>query len=245
MRAADQALYVAKEIGRNRSVIFNTAAVDTVSAAIQHKGVDDEKHLATVMALAEVLDIRDAGTAAHSQTVGQLAEAIGQELGMPEDRCERLRYAGTVHDIGKIGVADAILRKPGTLELEEMTEMRKHPEVGARILAGADLEDISSWVLAHHERPNGEGYPFGLAGDQIPLEARILAVADAYEAMTNGRVYQPPISPEEARAELLRCCNTQFDERVVEAFLRLPAEAPVLTPDAPPVVPPEAAELTA
>jgi diguanylate cyclase (GGDEF)-like protein/putative nucleotidyltransferase with HDIG domain len=244
MRAADQALYVAKEIGRNRSVIFNTAAVETVSAAIQHKGVDDEKHLATVMALAEVLDIRDAGTAAHSQTVGKLAEAIAQELGMPEDRCERLRYAGTVHDIGKIGVADSILRKPGALEMDEMTEMRKHPEVGARILAGADLEDISSWVLAHHERPDGGGYPFGLAGDQIPLEGRILAVADAYEAMTNGRVYQPAITPQDARAELLRCSGTQFDDRVVEAFLRLPEQAPVLAPDSPPMdVPSEATEV--
>jgi diguanylate cyclase (GGDEF)-like protein len=225
MRAADQALYVAKEIGRNRSVIFNTAAVETVSAAIQHKGVDDEKHLSTVMALAEVLDIRDAGTAAHSQTVGHYAQAIGREIGLPDDRCERLRYAGTVHDIGKIGVADSILRKPGALTVEEMTEMRKHPEVGARILAGADLEDISSWVLAHHERPDGDGYPFGLTGDQIPLEGRILAVADAYEAMTNGRVYQPAVSAEEARAELARCSGKQFDEGVVEAFLRIPAEA--------------------
>ena len=245
MRAADQALYVAKEIGRNRSVIFNTAAVETVSAAIQHKGVDDEKHLATVMALAEVLDIRDAGTAAHSQTVGHLAEALGQELGLPPDRCERLRYAGTVHDIGKIGVADSILRKPGVLTVDEMTEMRKHPEVGARILAGADLEDISAWVLAHHERPDGKGYPFGLAGDQIPLEGRILAVADAYEAMTNGRVYQPPVAPEDARAELARCSGSQFDETVVEAFLRMPAGAPVMapSPDAPPPIDP--AELSA
>jgi len=168
--------------------------------------------------------------------VGHLAEALGQELGLPPDRCERLRYAGTVHDIGKIGVADSILRKPGVLTVDEMTEMRKHPEVGARILAGADLEDISAWVLAHHERPDGAGYPFGLAGDQIPLEGRILAVADAYEAMTNGRVYQPAVAPEDARNELARCSGTQFDERVVEAFLRMPAGAPVMapSPDAPP-----------
>jgi HD-GYP domain-containing protein (c-di-GMP phosphodiesterase class II) len=99
--------------------------------------------------------------------------------------------------------------------------MRRHPEIGARILAGAKLAEVSEWVLAHHERPDGSGYPAGLAGPAIPLEARILAVADAYEAMTSHRVYRSALAPEQARAELVRCAGTQFDSRVVEAFLRV------------------------
>src|SRR5918997_886300 len=99
--------------------------------------------------------------------------------------------------------------------------MRRHPEIGASILAGAHLEDVSAWVLAHHERVDGTGYPNGLSGTEIPLEARILAVADAYEAMTSDRVYRSAISADEAIAELERCAGTQFDRRVVDAFLRV------------------------
>src|SRR3712207_2615032 len=99
--------------------------------------------------------------------------------------------------------------------------MRRHPEIGARILRGANLDDIGEWVLAHHERPDGQGYPNRLSGSDIPLEARILAVADAYEAMTSDRVYRPALTPEAARAELVRCSGTQFDSRVVEAFCAL------------------------
>jgi HD-GYP domain-containing protein (c-di-GMP phosphodiesterase class II) len=105
--------------------------------------------------------------------------------------------------------------------------MRRHPEIGARILAGARLGEVSEWVLAHHERPDGTGYPAGLAGTAIPLEARILAVADAFEAMTSHRVYRAALTPEQARSELVRGAGTQFDVRVVEAFLRVldsPAE---------------------
>src|SRR3954454_7248836 len=97
--------------------------------------------------------------------------------------------------------------------------MKKHPEVGALIVDGADLKDVSSWVIAHHERPDGRGYPHGLAGDEIPLEARILAVADAYEAMTADRPYRAGLGHEAARAELRACSGTQFDPRVVDAFL--------------------------
>src|SRR3712207_8045875 len=97
--------------------------------------------------------------------------------------------------------------------------MRRHPEIGARILRGANLEDIGAWVLAHHERPDGRGYPNGLSGNEIPLEARILAVADAYEAMTSDRVYRPALSDTAAREELLRCAGSQFDGRVADAFL--------------------------
>jgi HD-GYP domain-containing protein (c-di-GMP phosphodiesterase class II) len=134
-----------------------------------------------------------------------------------------MRWAGIVHDVGKIGVDDAILLKPGALTAAEEAEMRKHPEVGARILAGSDLSDISSWVVAHHERPDGQGYPLGLSRDQIPLEAQILAVADAYEAMTNERPYRPAMSPVAAQNELIRGVGKQFESSVVLAFLSVVA----------------------
>ena len=115
-----------------------------------------------------------------------------------------MQLAGVLHDIGKIGVADAIVNKPGPLTPAEWDEMQKHPEFGARMLERAELWDIAEWVLAHHERPDGKGYPLGLHGEQIPLEARIVAVADAYEAMTTDRVYRPSIGHTAARAELRR-----------------------------------------
>ena len=172
-----------------------------------------------MLVLAETLDLRDSGTALHSQTVGRLCEQIAVALGLAPEQVERVRLAGLLHDIGKIGVADTILQKPAALTEDEWAEMRKHPELGARILTGANLDDISSWVLAHHERPDGRGYPHGLVGDAIPLEARILAVADSFEAMTSDRVYRAGMPIEEAAAELRRCAGAQFDARVVEVFL--------------------------
>ena len=124
-----------------------------------------------------------------------------------------------LHDLGKLGIADAILHKAGSLTDAEWEEMTRHPEIGARILEHAGLRDIAAWVLAHHERLDGRGYPSGLAADEIPLEARILAVADAYEAMIADRPYRRGMPAEEARAELERCAGTQFDPTVVEAFL--------------------------
>jgi HD-GYP domain-containing protein (c-di-GMP phosphodiesterase class II) len=159
--------------------------------------------------------------------VSRYAGAIARELGLPAESIERVRFGGIVHDVGKIGVPDAVLRKPGWLSAEDWHEMRRHPEIGARILAGARLGEVSEWVLAHHERPDGTGYPAGLAGSAIPLEARILAVADAFEAMISHRVYRAALTSEQARSELVRGAGTQFDVRVVEAFLHVldsPAE---------------------
>src|SRR3954470_22373873 len=173
------------------------------------------------MLLAETLDLRDVSTARHSQTVGRYAEGIARALDLSEERVQRIRAAGVLHDVGKLGIADAVLQKPGPLTDEEWADMRRHPELGARILEHANLRDISGWVLAHHERVDGRGYPHGLAGDAIPLEARILAVADAYEAMTADRAYRPALGHDAAQAELLACAGTQFDERVVDAFMKV------------------------
>jgi HD-GYP domain-containing protein (c-di-GMP phosphodiesterase class II) len=131
-----------------------------------------------------------------------------------------MRIAGVLHDIGKLAVADAVLHKPGALTPEEWEDVRRHSEVGARILSHAGLNDVAAWVLAHHERVDGLGYPAGLEAEQIPLEARILAVADAYEAMTADRPYRRALGASRAEEELAACAGRQFDPRVVGAFRR-------------------------
>jgi HD-GYP domain-containing protein (c-di-GMP phosphodiesterase class II) len=217
IEAADQALYAAKALGRNRSIIFNRE-ISEIFAPEGGRGVD-ASHLQTLMSLTEALDIRDAGTATHSRTVGRYCALIAAQLGFDEDRVHRLEVAGRLHDIGKIGVPAAVLRKPGPLGDSEIAQVRTHPEIGAEVLSGRGLEDLSSWIAAHHERPDGRGYPDGLSDDEIPLESKILAVADSYEAMTAERSYSPGVGAKAARVELLRCAGTQFDPRVIAAFM--------------------------
>jgi len=227
MLAGDRALGAAKALGGDRVVLYDPEVVASLTAGAASADLRREESIAAVLVLAETLDIRDSGTARHSQTVSSYAATIARHLGMPEDAVERVRLAGVVHDVGKIGVPDAILQKPGPLDDAEFAEMMNHAELGARILAAANLEDLSAWVHAHHERPDGRGYPRGLAGEAIPLEARILAVADSYEAMTSDRVYRLAMAPEDAQAELRRCAGKQFDPRVVDAFLRTAAREPL------------------
>jgi len=219
LRMADEALYAAKTLGRDRAVLYSRDVTSIIGdTGESQRGVRSQAHLATMLSLAEALDLRDSGTARHSQTVGRLCELVGRELGLPKERIERLRIAGILHDIGKIGIPDAILRKPGPLTEEERVQINRHPEVAARLLGAGELEDIRSWILAHHERPDGNGYPAGLDADEIPLEAGILAVGDAFEAMTADRVYRPGIGEKAARQELRDCADTQFNRRVVEAL---------------------------
>jgi len=213
LRSADNALYAAKELGRDRTVIYSLEVAKMLATG-ERSG---EMRLATVVSLAEALDVRDTGNARHTRSVARYAAMIARELGLDPGR---LRLAGLLHDVGKIGVHDGILSKSGPLDEEEWVEMRTHPEVGARLLARPEFEDLGTWIVAHHERPDGTGYPFALAGDEIPLEARVLAVADAYEAMTTDRAYRAAIGVESARAELLENAGSQFDAEVVEALLR-------------------------
>lgn len=203
------------------------AVVDHTGLAVEHSWRDlqasreqpQELRLAAVLLLAETLDMRDPSTARHARTVGHYASQTARALGLPGDRIERVQAAGVLHDLGKLGIADAILHKPGPLDENEWREMRRHPEIGAQILEHAGMHDIAHWVRQHHERIDGRGYPLGLNTDEISLEARILAVADAYEAMIADRPYRKGMPAAEARAELLRCAGSQFDPRVVEAFL--------------------------
>jgi diguanylate cyclase (GGDEF)-like protein len=214
---ATHAMGAAKELGKDRSVIYSAEVARMLASAGGPEGA--ELQLATVIGLAETLDIRDTGTVGHCQTVGRYAELTALELGMPTDQAERLRLAGVLHDVGKIGVSDRVITKPGPLDADEWRQMRTHPEIGSRLLAHPEFDDLRAWVHAHHERPDGRGYPAGLTGDAIPLEASILAVADAYEAMTAERAYRPALGEEAARAELEAGAGTQFDARVVRAFL--------------------------
>ena len=175
--------------------------------------------MSRVIEIAEELDLRDEGTARHCRTVACYAEAIARELDLVADVVESVRLAGLLHDVGKIGVPGSIVSKAGPLTAAEWAEMQNHPRIGAGILEDAGLDDIREWILAHHERPDGQGYPRGLSDEEIPLEAKILAVADAYEAMTNDRCYRRSIGRERAVAELRRHAGRQFDWTVVEAFI--------------------------
>jgi putative nucleotidyltransferase with HDIG domain len=219
LRCADQALYSAKETGRDRTVVYSAETTAPMQSARQRLVESSEMQLATVVGLAEALDIRDTGTGEHSRTVARYAATMAREMDLDPARVERVELAGLLHDVGKIGISYSVLTKPGPLDDEEWKQMRTHPQIGARLLSRPELADLRGWVIAHHERPDGSGYPFGLSGDEIPLEARILAVADAYEAMTADRVYKRAMAHAAARAELLACAGRQFDSEVVDVFL--------------------------
>ncbi len=182
----------------------------------------EESYLETVLALAKAMDARDAYTSDHSARLAVWAEATARELGCNNADIEIIRWGTLLHDIGKIGVPDHILRKPGPLTSEEREVIRRHPEIGAEIVAPVKkLAEVVPIIRAHQERWDGTGYPDGLKGEAIPLGARIVAVVDAYGAMTDDRVYRKAMSHEEAVAELRACAGTQFDPQVVEAFLRV------------------------
>jgi diguanylate cyclase (GGDEF)-like protein len=219
LRAADEALYGAKDSGRNRTVRHSPMLRELSHAGGGARDIEGERFLAVVLDLAEAVDLRFSGSARHSETVGRYAELMARELGLGERRVGRVRLAGMLHDIGKVCVPDSILRKPASLTEQELAVIRRHPELGEQILEHPSLADVRAWVGAHHERPDGLGYPLGISGDALALESRIVAVADAYEAMTSDRAYRQSIGHAAACAELQRCAGTQFDERVVDAFV--------------------------
>lgn len=172
--------------------------------------------------LAEALDARDSYTAGHGLRVGDYTHAIALELGMAPAELEILRIAAQLHDIGKIGIPDAILCKAGKLTAEEFALVKLHPQIGRRILEKAQsFEEILPVVELHHENFDGSGYPYGLAGDKIPLGARIVRVADSFDAMTTDRAYRPAYSAQAAAREIQSCVGRAYDPRVVRAFLRL------------------------
>lgn len=219
VHAAENALHAAKENGRDRTVLHSAALPPRTANGM--RDVAGERFVAVVIDLADAVDLRFSGSARHAETVGRYAEMMAAELGLPEKRVERVRLAGMLHDVGKVGVPDSVLQKPAKLTDEEFGLIKRHPQLGEQILEHESLADVRSWVGAHHERPDGRGYPRGLTEREIPLEAKILAVADAYEAMTSDRAYRSALGHVAAQAELKRCSGSQFDPRVVEALLNV------------------------
>ena len=194
-------------------------AANALKRANLHEQMEDN-FLETVLALANAMDARDTYTVNHSQRLAAMAEALCIGMKCSQDEIKAIRWAALLHDLGKIGVPDEILRKPGPLTEQEWKTMKKHPEIGARIVGPVKkLENVAPIIRSHQERYDGSGYPDGLVGEQIPFGARLLAVVDAYGAMTDERVYRRTRSSIEAIQELIRCKGTYFDPAVVDGFV--------------------------
>ncbi|MEA2468409.1 MAG: cyclic di-GMP phosphodiesterase [Thermoleophilaceae bacterium] len=176
----------------------------------------------TIQRLCIAVEARDNDTALHIDAMSELCGRLAHEMGLPEERAELIRTASAMHDVGKIGVADRVLQKPGPLDPEERREMEQHAEIGYRIMAGSrsELLQIAATIAwTHHEKFDGSGYPRGLAGEDIPIEGRIAAVADVFDALTRDRVYRPRFSLEEAIAIMEDGRGAHFDPRVLDVFL--------------------------
>jgi diguanylate cyclase (GGDEF)-like protein len=230
---ADAAMYAAKSLGRNRTYVFRD--VDEEATVRRAPISPERREQATAIgrwasdtatqALASVLAPQPHHRGRPSDMIASLATGIALELGLPPDEIERIRIASLLHDLGKIAIPDEILDKPSTLSDGEWQAIGEHPRIGQVILEHAsNLREAIPVVLHHHERFNGGGYPHGLRGNEIPLGARIVAVADAYHAMISERPYSPAVSHDDALAELRRNAGGQFDPEVVEVFCAIYSE---------------------
>ena len=200
---------------------FSEQAAVTINNARLYQKIQDS-YFEIVKALAQTIEAKDPYTHGHSARVMEYAVQIAQKLGLPEEEIESLRYAAILHDIGKIGVRGIILNNPNGLTVEEYDEVKRHPIIGENIITPIELlQPIRPLIRHHHEWYNGKGYPDGLSGENIPLGARILAVADAYDAMKSDRPYRKTLTEETAIQELKRGNKTQFDPKTVEVFLEL------------------------
>ncbi len=201
--------------------IYNRAAISVRAAGERLESA----YLQFVGSLASALDARDQYTAGHSRRVSELSCAVASALQMPEQNVEQIRVGALLHDIGKIGVADSVLQKPGRLTAEEFAQVKEHPVIGRKILEGVGgFADYLPAVELHHENWDGTGYPKGLRGAETPMDARVIHVADAYDAMTTNRSYRSGMTHEAAIAELMKYSGIQFDPEIVAAFVKLPRE---------------------
>jgi diguanylate cyclase (GGDEF)-like protein len=219
-KTADGALYWSKQHGKNRSCLYSPSVVRIYSPDELERETERNARLRAAKNLVRFVDARDPSTANHSEVVSALAEAIGVQLGVEAEMVDHLRLAGLLHDLGKIGLPDAILKAPRRLTPDEYAIVKRHPEFGHSLLDGLGIEPVEEWVLHHHEHWDGSGYPDGLAAEEIPLGARIILVADAFEAITADRPYRPAQTAEAALAELRDKAGSQFDPDVVAALER-------------------------
>ena len=182
-------------------------------------------YMQTIDTLRNVVETRDKETEGHSRRVSFLATALAEEIGLREEEVDKVRLAGLFHDIGKIGVKDSVLLKQGPLNNEEYDEIKKHPAEGVGILSHfTPFEELLPIIGQHHERVDGRGYPKGLSGEEICISARLIAVADSFDAMISNRAYRKGLGIEKTMAEMERCSGTQFDPRIVDALKRLMTE---------------------
>jgi HD-GYP domain-containing protein (c-di-GMP phosphodiesterase class II) len=215
LAAAATALEAARAAGGGQTAVLPTAAQQASAG-----GALGDAHSDVVAALASALGERDRYTGDHSESVVDLAAKVGENLALDPEQIGRVRTAALLHDIGKVGVPDEILHKPGPLDEREWEVMRQHPVIGERIMrAIPGMGSIARTVRHEHERWDGSGYPDGLAGDKIPIEARIILACDAYHAMTSNRPYREAMEHREAMSELIANAGTQFDPNVVEALV--------------------------
>ncbi len=224
IRFAEGASYWAKVSGGNSIIIFDPQTVEALDSAEHRLKVEEISHTKLIESLAAAVDARDPYTESHSRNVSEHVEVFAKTVDYPEEKLPLLVAAGLLHDIGKIGVPDAILTKPTALEPDEFKRIMNHPALGVQILRASVRDEILPWVLAHHERWDGAGYPNGLRGEEIPYEARMLCICDAFDAMTSDRPYRKSCNDNEAAEEILQCAGTQFDPELARIFAGLIVE---------------------
>ncbi|MDE5576510.1 MAG: HD domain-containing protein, partial [Oscillospiraceae bacterium] len=223
------------------SVLYNKIVIqnDEYIESIDDKQKQLERvTLQTITTIANIIDAKDEYTKGHSYRVAEYSSALAQELGYSKERVSNVKYIGLLHDIGKIGIPDSILNKPGRLTDSEYALMRKHAEIGGNILSGNNMIDgLDEGAKFHHERYDGRGYPNGLKGEEIPEMARIIGIADAYDAMTSNRVYRKRLTNEKVISEIKKCSGTQFDPKLAEIFVKMIEAGKLddITPDDNPV----------
>jgi diguanylate cyclase (GGDEF)-like protein len=218
LRRADSALYWAKEHGRDLCWLYDPGVVRELDARQRTRELDRSHALIGLRALARAIDAKDPDTQEHSERVAVLAARLAAARGWAPDRVAQLRDAALLHDVGKIGIPDAILLKADTLDPAELAIVREHPVLGARIVGDVLDEEQVAWIARHHERPDGRGYPAALGGDAVPEGASLLALADAWDVMVSDRSYSPPMEITDALAEARAGAGTQFHESAVHAL---------------------------
>ena len=213
-----------KKFIRQQTLKLLHILVDFFSLALENAYLYDDlksTYFDTIKTISSSIEARDPYTKGHSERVARFAKAIAEELNWDKKEIDLIDWGGTLHDVGKIGIPDSILNKPGKLTDDEYNHIKLHPLIGAKIIKGISfLKPVIPYILEHHERFDGKGYPMGLAGENISIKGRLLAIADAFDAMTSDRPYRKALKPEDALKEISRDRGTQFDPEIVRAFER-------------------------